>query len=122
MKNCFLNLHKLCVVFSLVCATTVCSCSSLNENSFPHFNEDGVLEKSSYDKCYKSDIPTDISLYIETSGSMNGLFRAGYSTNFQYDISAVLTNDDMASRIKGVNIFNNKGDKTQVYKPQEFRQ
>ena len=103
------------------CLLFICACGDINEYLLPPYDKDGVIKSEYLEKMYTCEAPDNISLYIESSGSMNGLFRKGLSTKFQYDISAVLTSDEMKNRIVGVNIFNNDGKSVRKYNSADFR-
>lgn len=121
MKNYLFIFVTTCIIAFCLYGILSCSCNPLNENLLSPYNEDGVLQNDYLTSFYSSEKPDKISLYIESSGSMNGLFRPNYSTKFQYDISAILTCSELANIITGVNIFNNKGDGVRQYEPSEFR-
>ena len=121
IKNYLLSFTTTIIVVSCLLIVFSSSCKTLNQTPLPHYNEDGVLEEKIFNSFYTSEVPESISLYIESSGSMNGLFRPNQSTRFQYDISAILTCRELTDVITGVNIFNNNGDGVQQYNPSDFR-
>ena len=121
IKNYLLSFTTTIIVVSYLLIVFSSSCKTLNQTPLPHYNEEGVLEEKIFNSFYTSEVPESISLYIESSGSMNGLFRPNQSTRFQYDISAILTCRELTDVITGVNIFNNNGDGVQQYNPSDFR-
>lgn len=121
MKNYLLKFSTISIiVFCLFCISSCC-CDPLNPDQLTPYDDDGVLKKEHFSSFYSSEKPGRICMYMESSGSMNGLFRPKHGTRFQYDISAILTCGELTNIITGVNIFNNNGDGVQQYDPSEFR-
>lgn len=77
----------------------IISCSSVNPLPDKHFTEDGQLKKEyAPDSAVLQSNPSGVKFFIEVSGSMNGLYRAGMKTEFRDDVyqivSRFLTNND----------------------------
>lgn len=97
-------------------------CSSdLNNGAIRPFDKNGVMSSAYIADFYSIDKPANIKFYIESSGSMNGLFRKNKSTAFKHDISAILLNKQIKARLSGVNVFDNSGSNVLEYDPQIFR-
>ena len=99
--------HKLCdFALALLALMTISACSdSLNTLGDPHFKEEGTLVKKP--SFAKLDYNSVIHFYIESSGSMNGFFRAGQPTNFKQDVYEIMSY--YAPVTKDVNIMTNDG-------------
>lgn len=54
-----------------------------------HFTEDGIPTDTT--DIFVEQSPKQVRLYIETSGSMNGFFRANYSTKFKTTVWSVFS-------------------------------
>lgn len=120
MKNYFPL--ALCTIAFVILCMYACRPNPLNQMELTPYDQDGVLKKERFESFYSLEKPDGVGLYIETSGSMNGLFRPNQSTKFQYDLSAVLTSTELKNVITGVNIFNNSGDGVQKFGSVEFRE
>lgn len=80
-------------------------CDSLNTLNDPHFTGEGTLiKKPSFAKL---DYNSVIHFYIESSGSMNGFFRAGQPTSFKQDVYEIMSYYSPVT--KDVNIMTNSG-------------
>lgn len=102
MKKVFHKLRD--YVLALLALMTISACS-LNTLKDPHFTEGGMLiKKPSFAKL---DYNSVIHFYIESSGSMNGFFRAGQPTNFKQDVYEIMSY--YAPVTKDVNIMTNDG-------------
>lgn len=108
-------------VIPLLFLTAACE-TILNEYGFEPFDENGLLRSSFIDTMCHIEEPTNICFYVESSGSMNGLFRKGQPTRFKYDVSAVLVEHEISKRTGGVCVFNNYGDDVSQYEIKSFRQ
>ena len=62
----------------------------VNSIGDPHFNNDGAPQDSSL-TFFTPVRPESVKLYIETSGSMNGFFRANKPTNFKKTVWSVFS-------------------------------
>lgn len=103
MKKVFHKLRD--YVLALLALMTISACDSLNTLKDPHFTEGGMLiKKPSFAKL---DYNSVIHFYIESSGSMNGFFRAGQPTNFKQDVYEIMSY--YAPVTKDVNIMTNDG-------------
>ena len=103
MKKVFHKLRD--YVLALLALMTISACDSLNTLNDPHFTEEGTLiKKPSFAKL---DYNSVIHFYIESSGSMNGFFRAGQPTNFKQDVYEIMSY--YAPVTKDVNIMTNDG-------------
>ena len=99
--------HKLCdfALALLALMTMSACCGGLNTLKDPHFTEEGTLiKKPSFAKL---DYNSDIHFYIESSGSMNGFFRAGQPTSFKQDVYEIMSYYSPVT--KDVNIMTNSG-------------
>ena len=99
--------HKLCdfALALLALMTMSACCGGLNTLNDPHFTEEGTLiKKPSFAKL---DYNSDIHFYIESSGSMNGFFRAGQPTSFKQDVYEIMSYYSPVT--KDVNIMTNSG-------------
>lgn len=97
-------------------------CSSLNEPQIEPFDKDGIIKQSYIDNFYFEREPSNIRFYVESSGSMNGLFRKGQSTAFKYDVSAILFDPEMKDKINGISLFGNNAEiLTEFDTTEEFR-
>ena len=85
----------------------VSSCTKGNINSFKlePFDQDGVLTEAFLDKFQTPVLPDSIGIYIESSGSMNGLFRKNYPTKFKHNVSAIIMDNEIASRTISGKVF-----------------
>ena len=112
-------LSTLCVIGVVaICILCLIGCPSI---PIPPYNANGVLDTTQVGPSFSSESPSKVGVYVETSGSMNGLFRNNYSTGFKTDVPYVLTASAIKSKIVGVNIFNNEGDGIlHQYQPSEF--
>lgn len=80
--------------------------SSINTVGDPNFTEDGHLTGPDTEKtCFEPQLPNGLSFYVETSGSMNGFFRANRPNAFKRDVWSIVSNFGNT----GVNIFSNAG-------------
>ena len=103
MKKVFHKLRD--YVLALLALMTISACDSLNTLNDPHFTEEGTLiKKPSFAKL---DYNSVIHFYIESSGSMNGFFRAGQPTNFKQDVYEIMSY--YAPVTKDVNVMTNDG-------------
>lgn len=93
---------------------------SINEIGNDSFTDEGVLKTAVVDRFYTAEPADKIQLYVETSGSMNGLFRARRSNAFKTDMSAFLLKN--ASNIAGVKAFTDGSTNTRSYSANSFRQ
>lgn len=98
---------------------SICSCHSINEIGNESFTDDGVLKAEVIDRFYTAEPADKVQLYVETSGSMNGLFRAQRSNAFKTDMSAFLLK---VPNIVGVKAFTDGSTNTKPYSANSFRQ
>lgn len=99
--------HKLCdfALALLALMTMSACCGGLNTLNDPHFTEEGTLiKKPSFAKL---DYNSVIHFYVESSGSMNGFFRAGQPTGFKQDVYEIMSYYSPIT--KDVNIMTNDG-------------
>lgn len=99
--------HKLCdfALALLALMTMSACCGGLNTLNNPHFTEEGkLIRKPSFAKL---DYNSVIHFYIESSGSMNGFFRAGQPTSFKQDVYEIMSYYSPVT--KDVNIMTNDG-------------
>jgi hypothetical protein len=62
---------------------------SVNTLGDPHFTDDGCPTDSI--ELFEPKDPSKVTLYVETSGSMNGFFRANQSNRFKKSVWSVFT-------------------------------
>lgn len=96
--------------------------NSLNTAEIENYNEDGVLKQEYLEDFYCSEAPSSIRFYIESSGSMNGLFRSYRNTGFKHDISAILLDSEIGNNIDSVAVFGNDAEIAGLYSATDFRQ
>ncbi len=99
--------HKLCdfALALLALMTMSACCGGLNTLNNLHFTEEGkLIQKPSFAKL---DYNSVIHFYIESSGSMNGFFRAGQPTSFKQDVYEIMSYYSPVT--KDVNIMTNNG-------------
>lgn len=101
------NFHKLCVcsIVLLVLMTFGACGDCLNTLSDSHFTEGGELVSKPV--FAKLDYNSAVHFYVESSGSMNGFFRAGIPTNFKQDVYEIMSY--YAPVTKDINIMTNTG-------------
>lgn len=99
--------HKLCdfALALLALMTMSACCGGLNTLNDPHFTEEGTLIKKPF--FAKLDYNSVIHFYVESSGSMNGFFRAGQPTGFKQDVYEIMSYYSPIT--KDVNIMTNDG-------------
>lgn len=108
-------------VAMVIAVISICGCKhSINEIDNESFTDEGVLRPEVIDRFYTAEPANTIQLYVETSGSMNGLFRAKQSNAFKTDMSTFLLKN--ASNIAGVKAFTDGSTKTRSYSATSFRQ
>ena len=108
-------------VAMVIAVISICSCKhSINEIGNDSFTDEGVLKAAVVERFYTAEPADKIQLYVETSGSMNGLFRARKSNAFKTDMSAFLLKN--ASNIAGVKAFTDGSTNTRSYSANSFRQ
>lgn len=92
--------------FAFLALMTMESCGGgLNTMNDSHFSASGeLLAKQSYAKL---DYSSNISFYVESSGSMNGFFRANQATSFKQDVYEIMSY--YAPVTKDINIMTNEG-------------
>lgn len=104
MKKVFHKLRDYALALLALMTISAC-CDSLNTLSDPHFTGEGTLiKKPSFAKL---DYNSVIHFYIESSGSMNGFFRAGQPTSFKQDVYEIMSYYSPVT--KDVNIMTNSG-------------
>lgn len=104
MKKVFHKLRDYVLALLALMTMSAC-CGGLNTLKNPHFTEKGeLIQNPSFAKL---DYNSVIHFYIESSGSMNGFFRAGQPTNFKQDVYEVMSY--YAPVTKDVNIMTNDG-------------
>lgn len=104
MKKVFHKLRDYALALLALMTISAC-CDSLNTLNDPHFTGEGTLiKKPSFAKL---DYNSVIHFYIESSGSMNGFFRAGQPTSFKQDVYEIMSYYSPVT--KDVNIMTNGG-------------
>lgn len=104
MKKVFHKLRDYALALLALMTISAC-CDSLNTLKDPHFTGEGTLiKKPSFAKL---DYNSVIHFYIESSGSMNGFFRAGQPTSFKQDVYEIMSYYSPVT--KDVNIMTNSG-------------
>lgn len=123
MKTLF-GISSFCrVTYTVVSAAfLMVGCSALNEPQIEPFDKDGIIKQSYVDNFYSGEEPSNIRFYVESSGSMNGLFRKGQSTAFKYDVSAILFDPEVKDKVNGISLFGNNAEILNEYTTtEEFR-
>lgn len=104
MKKVFHKLRDYALALLALMTISAC-CDSLNTLKNPHFTGEGTLiKKPSFAKL---DYNSVIHFYIESSGSMNGFFRAAQPTSFKQDVYEIMSYYSPVT--KDVNIMTNSG-------------
>lgn len=104
----------------LFAVLTITSCRhSVNSVGHPSFNKDGILSSEVSDAFFSGKQASKIGLYVEASGSMNGLYRPNKPSAFKRCMSAILL--DYGSEIKNVYTFTDGNANTKTYSVTEFR-
>lgn len=99
--------HKIGICsFAFLALLTMGACGgNLNTMQDQHFSESGeLLTKQSYAKL---DYSSNISFYVESSGSMNGFFRANQPTDFKQDVYEIMSY--YAPTTKDINVMTDEG-------------
>lgn len=104
MKKVFHKLRDYALALLALMTISAC-CDSLNTLNDPHFTGEGTLIKRP--SFAKLDYNSVIHFYIESSGSMNGFFRAGQPTSFKQDVYEIMSYYSPVT--KDVNIMTNSG-------------
>lgn len=101
----------------------VYGCSSeLNPNNLPPYDINGLVDMSHLKAFYQMEQPTSIRVYVESSGSMNGLFRRNKPTGFKRNMSAMLEHAPIKKVLSAVEVFDNNGLSTTSYTAKVFRE
>lgn len=104
MKKGFHKLRDYALALLALMTMSAC-CEGLNTQNNPHFTEKGeLIQNPSFAKL---DYNSVIHFYIESSGSMNGFFRAGQPTSFKQDVYEIMSYYSPVT--KDVNIMTNNG-------------
>lgn len=104
MKKVFHKLRDYALALLALMTMSAC-CGGLNTLNDSHFTEEGkLIQNPSFAKL---DYNSVIHFYIESSGSMNGFFRAGQPTGFKQDVYEVMSY--YAGLTKDINIMTNDG-------------
>lgn len=108
MKKIFILFRTLAVVFFFGSLFFSCS-GNVNAVFDSHFTEDGYLIKDSANAvpAFTVQDPTNLKVYVEVSGSMNGFFRANQPTQFKTDVWRILSY--YSPLIPEVNVLTNDG-------------
>ncbi len=108
MKKIFILFRTLAVVFFFGSLFFSCS-GNVNAVFDSHFTEDGYLIKDSANAvpAFTVQDPTNLKVYVEVSGSMNGFFRANQPTQFKTDVWRILSY--YSQLIPEVNVLTNDG-------------
>jgi hypothetical protein len=77
-------------LFLNLCSLTSCGRDAVNAIGDSHFAENGMPLDSTH-RYFEPISPAAIQLYIETSGSMNGFFRANQATKFKTSVWSVFS-------------------------------
>ena len=122
MKSLGASRSILQVFAGLVLATSLTSGNdSYNEPLIEPYDQDGLIKSSYVESMYSSTQPDNVVFYVESSGSMNGLFRKNQSTGFKYDVSAILLDPEVKSKTGKICLFGNKANIIGEYTPEDFR-
>lgn len=118
------KIYSLLVILSiLVCLSLIISSLSctrkVNSINDSNFDEDGMPLDTTI-TLFSPKQPESAKLYIETSGSMNGFFRANQANNFKRTVWSVFSG--LGSITSGVvSTMSNGGDIDQTYYLGDFR-
>lgn len=97
------------LVFHFLLVGILCiSCTDINTNNDPHFDDEGCLIDTIKKDSFKLVHPNKIKFFVEVSGSMNGFFRANAPTKFKEDVWCVLSY--YAPVADNITILTNDGD------------
>lgn len=91
----------------------------INSVGHPSFSEDGILKPEIIEDFFTGVPSSKIGLYIEASGSMNGLYRANRPTAFKRCLSAILL--DYEDNIPEVHTFIDGQSNIRSYSVDSFR-
>lgn len=90
MKNLYISKFHV-LLASLICLNILISCGrDVNSVADPNFETDGSPLDSTI-SLFTPTRPTSAKLYVETSGSMNGFFRANKANNFKKTVWSVVS-------------------------------
>lgn len=90
------------VIAGLTCAITLFSCGrDVNSIEDPNFDVSGA-PLDTVITLFSPKHPESVKLYIETSGSMNGFFRANQANNFKKTVWSVFSG---LAKISGGNVY-----------------
>ena len=79
------------VIAGITWAIALSSCArDVNSIADPHFASDGA-PLDTIVELFTSELPQSAKLYVETSGSMNGFFRANQANNFKKTVWSVFS-------------------------------
>lgn len=79
------------VIASITGAIALSSCRrDVNSIADPHFDSDGA-PLDTIVELFTPELPQSAKLYVETSGSMNGFFRANQANNFKKTVWSVFS-------------------------------
>ena len=74
----------------IIIITTVGGCREINSIHDPHFDDSGAPLDTTV-SLFSPTLPEAVKLYVETSGSMNGFFRANQANNFKKTVWSVFS-------------------------------
>ena len=112
--------RRIAIMVFAIFAFTACV-SEVNEYGLDPFDSNGVISHYFTQNLYSAEVPQNIVFYVESSGSMNGLFRPKLPTDFKYTVSAILLQNDIANHTGGICVFNNNGTEVTTYDIQSYR-
>ena len=107
MKKILIPLLCGVAILSLIGIANSCGNSDINSIQDPHFKEDG--EPLDTLEFFVPQRPSSAKLYIETSGSMNGFFRANQSNKFKKTVWSVFSGLQHITD-NTINTMSNEGD------------
>lgn len=102
-------------------STVLVGCKNCNRISIEPFDSQGIISETYVNSFYKAEQADSIKFYIESSGSMNGLFRKSFGTSFKYDVSSIVLHPQLMSRIKSVALFGRNTEIVNELDPKSFR-
>ena len=96
-------------------------CSNCDRIPIEPFDSQGIISETYVNSFFKAEQPDSVKFYIESSGSMNGLFRRNLGTSFKYDVSSLVLHPELMNRIKSVALFGRNTEIINEYDPKTFR-
>lgn len=96
-------------------------CGNCDRMPIEPFDSQGIISEAYVNSFFKAEQPDSVKFYIESSGSMNGLFRRNLGTSFKYDVSSIVLHPELMNRITSVALFGRNTEIVNEYDPKTFR-